>query len=90
MQHQDVFATNRGRNPLVPVLAFQNPDTCPAGKLIEKSLRSHGQARFDVHGNFIVNLRSHSGRFSVIDLIQKRAREERGLELEVEVQILGQ
>ncbi|MEC7201012.1 MAG: hypothetical protein VXW84_10260 [Verrucomicrobiota bacterium] len=45
-----------------------------------------------MHGNFIVNLGGATAAdvLSLIDLIQKRAREERDLELEVEVQILGQ
>ena len=95
----DGFATQRrGSQPIGASAGctFKNPDTCPAGKLIEElglKGQRHGQAMVsDVHGNFIVNLGGATAAevLSLIDLIQKRAREERGLELEVEVQILGQ
>ena len=45
-----------------------------------------------MHGNFIVNKKRATAR-QVLDLIgqiKKKALEERGIELEVEVQIIGQ
>lgn len=75
---------------------FKNPDTIPAGKLIEElglKGKTVGGARVsEVHGNFIVN----SGRatakdvLDLIELIRQRARATRGLELRTEVQIVGE
>jgi UDP-N-acetylmuramate--alanine ligase len=75
---------------------FKNPDTCPAGKLVDelglKNL-SVGAARVsEVHGNFIVNDGGASAR-DVIELIAQikaRAKTERGITMETEVQIVGE
>jgi UDP-N-acetylenolpyruvoylglucosamine reductase len=75
---------------------FKNPGPCPAGKLVDElGLKnvSVGSARVsDVHGNFIVN---DGGATAVevlelIDKIKTTAREKRGIELETEVQIVGE
>ena len=75
---------------------FKNPGACPAGKLVDElGLKniSVGNARVsEVHGNFIVN---DGGATAVevlelIDKIKARAREQRGIELETEVQIVGE
>jgi UDP-N-acetylmuramate--alanine ligase len=75
---------------------FKNPASCPAGKLVDelglKNLRV-GQARVsDVHGNFIVNDggATASDILELIGKIQQSAREKRGIELETEVQIVGE
>ncbi|MCB1098735.1 MAG: UDP-N-acetylmuramate--L-alanine ligase [Verrucomicrobiae bacterium] len=75
---------------------FKNPQECPAGQLIEQlGLKNHsiGAARVsDVHGNFIVNDGGATAA-SVVELIhsvQQAARAERGIELETEVQVLGE
>lgn len=74
---------------------FKNPPTCPAGKLIQelglKGARVGAAAVSDIHGNFIVNEGGATAR-NVLDLIrqiQRSAREERGIEIETEVQIIG-
>ena len=74
---------------------FKNPETCPAGKLVEelglKNL-SVGAARVsEVHGNFIVNDGGASAK-DVLDLISQikaRAKAVRGIVMETEVQIVG-
>ena len=75
---------------------FKNPKSIGAGQLIDElgmKGYSFGEARVsDVHGNFIVNKKRATAR-QVLDLIgqiKKKALEERGIELEVEVQIIGQ
>ena len=75
---------------------FKNPGPCPAGKLVDelglKNL-AVGRARVsEIHGNFIVNDGGASAA-EVLELIEKIkavAREKRGIELEVEVQIVGE
>ncbi len=75
---------------------FKNPQPCPAGKLVEElGLKNaqEGAARVsDVHGNFIVNDGGASAEevLTLIDRVKQRAREERGIELECEVQVIGQ
>jgi UDP-N-acetylmuramate--L-alanine ligase/UDP-N-acetylenolpyruvoylglucosamine reductase len=74
---------------------FKNPEKIPAGKLIEelglKGLSIGGARVSEMHGNFIVN----EGRATASDVMQliaairQRARQERGIELEPEVMILG-
>ena len=75
---------------------FKNPDTIPAGKLVDElGLKNSrvGNARVsEVHGNFIVN----DGGATAVDIleliekIQSAARAKRGIELETEVQIVGE
>jgi UDP-N-acetylenolpyruvoylglucosamine reductase len=74
---------------------FKNPKTIPAGKLIDelglKGTRVGGAVVSDVHGNFIVN-DGHATAQDVLNLIaivQQRAKTARGIELETEVEILG-
>ena len=75
---------------------FKNPPTIPAGKLIEelglKGTRVGGAVVSGVHGNFIVNDRGATARdvLNLIEVIRERARGARGIELETEVQILGE
>jgi len=74
---------------------FKNPDSCPAGKLVDElglKNRQVGKARVsDVHGNFIVNDGGATAAevLELIDQIKTRAKKERGIELETEVQIVG-
>ena len=74
---------------------FKNPAQCPAGKLVDelglKDTRVGGARVSTVHGNFIVN-DGNATAADVLELIEKIkavARKERGIELETEVQILG-
>jgi UDP-N-acetylenolpyruvoylglucosamine reductase len=75
---------------------FKNPQTIPAGKLIDelglKGTRVGGAVVSDVHGNFIVNDRGATARdvLNLIEVIKERARSARGIELETEVEILGE
>jgi len=75
---------------------FKNPKTIPAGRLIDelglKGTRVGGAVVSDVHGNFIVNDGSATARdvLGLIDVIKERARAARGIELETEVEILGE
>jgi UDP-N-acetylenolpyruvoylglucosamine reductase len=83
-----------------PVMAsagctFKNPQEMPAGKLIDtlglKGSHRGKAAVSDVHGNFIVNQggASASDLLQLIDSIRSTARNERGIELETEVKIIG-
>jgi UDP-N-acetylenolpyruvoylglucosamine reductase len=75
--------------------AFKNPRTIPAGKLIEelglKGLRVGGASVSLEHANFIVNDGRATARdvLDLIALIQQLARARRGIELESEVEIIG-
>jgi UDP-N-acetylenolpyruvoylglucosamine reductase len=75
---------------------FKNPLTIPAGKLIDelglKGTRMGGAMVSLEHGNFLVNDGTATANevLALIDLIRKRARETRGLELETEVEIIGE
>ncbi|MEP6685139.1 MAG: UDP-N-acetylmuramate--L-alanine ligase [Verrucomicrobiota bacterium] len=75
---------------------FKNPKTCPAGKLVDElglKNTSVGKARVSkVHGNFIVNDGGATAAevLELIERIQRIAREKRGIELETEVQIVGE
>jgi hypothetical protein len=75
---------------------FKNPGPCPAGKLVDelglKNLHVGNARVSDVHGNFIVNDGGATAD-EVLELIAKikaTAREKRGIELETEVQIVGE
>ncbi|MBA3543623.1 MAG: UDP-N-acetylmuramate--L-alanine ligase [Chthoniobacterales bacterium] len=75
---------------------FKNPAACPAGKLVDelglKGTRV-GDARVsEVHGNFIVNEGAATADevLELIGQIQATARKERGIQLETEVQIVGE
>ena len=75
---------------------FKNPKDIPAGKLVDElglKNTSVGDARVsEVHGNFIVNDGNATARevLELIAKIQGAARKERGVELETEVQIVGE
>jgi UDP-N-acetylmuramate--alanine ligase len=75
---------------------FKNPDSCPAGKLVDElGLKNSrvGKARVsEVHGNFIVNDGGATAAemLELIEKIKGAARAKRGIELETEVQIVGE
>jgi UDP-N-acetylenolpyruvoylglucosamine reductase len=75
---------------------FKNPVTVPAGKLIEelglKGTRVGGATVSFEHGNFIVNDGTATARdvLGLIEVIQRRAKTERDIELETEVEIIGE
>ncbi len=75
---------------------FKNPQNCPAGQLVEElGLKNSGigKARVsEVHGNFIVNDGGATAAemLELIEKIKTVARAQRGIELETEVQIVGE
>jgi UDP-N-acetylenolpyruvoylglucosamine reductase len=75
---------------------FKNPGTIPAGKLIDelglKGMRVGDAMVSQEHGNFIVN-QGHANAKDVLELIEvirQKAREKRGIELQTEVEIIGE
>jgi UDP-N-acetylenolpyruvoylglucosamine reductase len=75
---------------------FKNPSPAlSAGRLIEelglKGLRHGGAEISKVHGNFIVNTGGATARdvLDLVKIIQSRARNDRGIELRTEVEIIG-
>ncbi len=75
---------------------FKNPEEMPAGKLIDelglKGKRLGGAMVSELHGNFIVNTgaATASDVLNLIEVVREAARSRRGIELETEVQILGE
>ena len=75
---------------------FKNTDSIPAGKLVDElGLKNScvGKARVSqVHGNFIVNDggATAADMLELIAKIKATARAQRGIELETEVQIVGE
>jgi len=75
---------------------FKNPTTVPAGRLIDelglKGTRVGGAMVSMEHGNFIVNdgTATASDVLGLIEVIKDRARAQRGIELETEVEIVGE
>lgn len=74
---------------------FKNPSLMPAGRLIEelgfKGTRVGGASVSLEHANFIVNDGGATAGdiLELIERIRRKAREERGVELETEVQVVG-
>lgn len=74
---------------------FKNPSLLPAGRLIDelglKGARVGGAVVSQEHANFIVTERGATAGevLELIARIQQKARAERGIELETEVQIVG-
>lgn len=75
---------------------FKNPKGLPAGQIIDalglKGTRIGGAQISEKHGNFIVNTRNATAKdiLALIDTVQKRVWEERGIRLEPEVRIIGE
>jgi UDP-N-acetylenolpyruvoylglucosamine reductase len=75
---------------------FKNPPSIPAGRLIDelglKGTRAGGAVVSAEHGNFIVNDGNATARdiLELIEIIRQRVRAERGIELETEVEIVGE
>lgn len=75
---------------------FKNQVTIPTGRLVEelglKGTRRGGAVISDVHGNFIVNDGNATARdiLDLIELVKDKARSARGIELQTEVQIVGE
>lgn len=75
---------------------FKNPTAIPAGKLVDelglKCACVGGASISAEHGNFIVNDGEATARdvLKLIDLIKQHAKKKRGIELQVEVEIIGE
>ena len=75
---------------------FKNPPEIHAGRLIEelglKGCQVGGARISDVHGNYIVNVGNASSKdvLALITMAQKKAMEERGIPLELEIKIIGE
>jgi UDP-N-acetylenolpyruvoylglucosamine reductase len=75
---------------------FKNPTTIPAGKLIDelglKGTRVGDAVVSQEHGNFIINDGKATARdvLELMAVIRKRVKDERGIELETEVEIIGE
>jgi len=75
---------------------FKNPASIPAGKLVDelglKGTRVGGAFVSAEHGNFIVNdgTATAGNILELIEIIRERARKERGIEMETEVEIIGE
>jgi UDP-N-acetylenolpyruvoylglucosamine reductase len=75
---------------------FKNPEACPAGKLVEelglKDAQIGGARVSGLHGNFIINQggATAADMLALIHQIKAAARTQRGIDLETEVQIVGE
>ncbi len=99
--NEKMEASKEKRKSSQPIAAsagciFKNPEGIGAGQLVDElGLKDSGvgKARVsEVHGNFIVNDGKATAR-DVLDLIsdiKAKVKAERGIELETEVQIIGQ
>jgi len=75
---------------------FKNPASIPAGKLIDelglKGTRVGGAMVSNEHGNFLINTggATASDVLELMETVKKRARQERGIDLRTEVEIIGE
>jgi UDP-N-acetylenolpyruvoylglucosamine reductase len=75
---------------------FKNPGRIPAGKLVDelglKGTRAGGAVISEVHGNFIVNEGGAKAGdiLCLIEQVRARALADRGIELEPELEIVGE
>jgi UDP-N-acetylenolpyruvoylglucosamine reductase len=98
-QRMSAFSQKRWESqPAAPSAGciFKNPPTIPAGKLIDelglKGARVGGAMVSMEHGNFIVNDGTATARdvLELIERLKSRAKAERGIELDTEVEIVGE
>ncbi len=74
---------------------FKNPGTIPAGRLIDelglKGTQVGGARVSAEHGNFLVNDGTATARdvLQLIEMLKRRVKAERGIELHTEVEIIG-
>jgi UDP-N-acetylenolpyruvoylglucosamine reductase len=98
-QRMNGFSTKRwDSQPAAPSAGccFKNPATIPAGKLVDelglKGTKIGGAMVSFEHGNFITNDGTATARnvLDLIELIKTKAKAERGIELQTEVEIVGE
>jgi UDP-N-acetylmuramate dehydrogenase len=96
---REILRTRTGKHPLDYRSAgsiFKNPKGMPAGKIIDeaglKGARIGGAQVSEKHGNFIVNLGSATAKdiCSLIEHVQYKVLEAKGIALEPEVKIIGE
>jgi UDP-N-acetylmuramate dehydrogenase len=95
----DILQSRQEKHPLDFPSAgsiFKNIPGQPAGKLIEdlglKGITAGGAQISPKHGNFIINRNkaTASDVLTLIELIQFRAKQEKGVDLETEVVVIGE
>jgi UDP-N-acetylenolpyruvoylglucosamine reductase len=75
---------------------FKNPAAIPAGRLVDelslKGTRVGGAVVSAEHGNFIINDGKATARnvLDLIEILKAKAKAERGIELQTEVEIIGE
>ena len=75
---------------------FKNPEFIPAGRVIDslglKGTTCGHAAVSEVHGNFVVNQGGATALeiLTLIEFLQDKVKEDRGVELETEIKILGE
>ena len=98
-QRMSAFSQKRwASQPAAPSAGcmFKNPPSIPAGKLIDelglKGARVGGAVVSQEHGNFIVNDGNATACdvLELIALLQAKAKTARGIELQTEVEIIGE
>ena len=98
-QRMTAFSAKRWESqPAAPSAGciFKNPETLPAGKLVDelglKGARVGGAVVSTEHGNFIVNDGNATARdvLELIGVLQAKAKAERGIDLQTEVEIIGE
>jgi UDP-N-acetylmuramate dehydrogenase len=96
---REILRMRTGKHPLDYRNAgsiFKNPKGTPAGQIIDESglkgARIGGAQVSEKHGNFIVNLGTATARdiCSLIEHVQKKVLETKGIALEPEVKIIGE
>lgn len=97
---KEIMAIRKAKHPLEYHNAgsiFKNPSGgIPAGKIIDelglKGTHIGGAKISEKHGNFIVNVSNAHARdiIALIDMVKKKVREDRGIDLETEVKIIGE
>lgn len=95
---QESMQKRRASQPLAASAGciFKNPAELPAGMLVDRlgfKGSTVGKARVSLeHGNFIVNDGKASANdvLELIGKIREKAKDEKGIELETEVQIIGE
>jgi UDP-N-acetylenolpyruvoylglucosamine reductase len=97
-QRMSAFSQKRwSSQPAAPSAGcmFKNPATIPAGRLIDelglKNARVGGARISQEHGNFLVNDGNATAAevLELIGILQAKARAERGIELHMEVEVIG-
>ena len=98
-QRMKAFSEKRwGSQPAAPSAGciFKNPGAIPAGRLVDelglKGARVGGAVVSAEHGNFIVNDGKATARdvLELISILKAKAKAERGIELNTEVEIIGE